>query len=170
MYDVQRTEINAAVTNSPFPGRHVGEEEVIREEEPCPRVNHMTADEAPKVFPHCHNGCMEVMTDYLGLEKSIFHLYGGMKTLRNDVNWYRELRPTKKDNETAKSYVRRLCLAGERLESLIDDDMEVHHSSFVNSLHRVCKLVDQAASNGSKNNRYVSLSRIIDASGRIGKT
>jgi hypothetical protein len=174
VHNVQRTTINA-ITPSPTATRATegspvdaieGDnltERFAQSEQPPEETA-----EAPKVFPHCHNGSLEVVKDYLGMDDSIFRAHGGMKSLRNNVSWYRNLRPNKKENETAKSYVRRICGAGERILSLIEDDMEAQQTTFQQSLVTVCATVDQKAAEGSKNKRYVSLTKIIDSLGKMG--
>ena len=81
---------------------------------------------ALKVFNHCHNGCVEVMDDYFGRGGSVFASHGGMKQLQQDGRWYHNLRPNKKENETAKHYVRRICFAGKQVEALVQKDMTEH--------------------------------------------
>ena len=168
--NVQRTNINATITPSPTVNRETLSPEqtntVVTNLES--RLPDSTTDNAtqspspPKTFPHCHNGCGEIMKDYLGQDGSIFAAHGGMKCLRNNDLWYRNLRPTKKENETAKSYVRRICYAGERLEILIQEDMSSCMGTYKESLEAICKLIDEKASSNSKNKRYISLAKIIE--------
>lgn len=165
--NVQQIRINAVTPSPPAVHANICPDVEVQHLE-RQNVQQLLPDDPPKVFRHCHNGSYEVMKDYLGQGDSIFSCYGGMKTLRNDSKWYRDLRPTKKENETAKSYVRRICLAGERIQALIERDMVSHCSTFDESMVRVCKSVDQVASERSKNKRYISLTKIIEALGSIG--
>lgn len=122
---------------------------------------------APKIFNHCPNGCMEILSDYLGREGSVFSGHGGIKVLRTQEKWYRNLHQSKKENETAKSYVRRLCTAGAMLESLIEKDMTNTQCNYEESVQRVCDLVDTNASQNSQNTRYISLKKITECLKRM---
>ena len=123
-------------------------------------VGDADGESPPKNFDHFHDGTLAVMNDFYGREGSIFNGYGGFSELRKNETWYRNLRSDPKDNETAKSYVRRLCRAGEGIDHLIKQDMEQNSGkTFDESLEDICKKVDSLAQNLSKNKRYVSLKK-----------